>query len=75
MSAIKQLLEGHNEFINPVLKALLDRGTAGAPVNDDDAAKKEAATLIAGILTGVKISIMQAAKLIEDMELDDVTGE
>jgi len=72
MSAIKQLLEGHNEFINPVIKALLDRSGEKPVIDDEDAAKKEAAMLIAGVLTGVKVLIMQSAKLIEEMELDDV---
>ena len=71
MSAIKKLLEGQNDFINPVSTALLERGTK-TPTNDDESAKKEAACMIAGILIGAKVAIMQAAQLIQEMELDDV---
>jgi len=72
MSAIKKLLEGQNDFINPVFCALKDRGGMAPPMDDEEAAQNEAALLVAGILVGVKVSIMQAAKLIEDMQLDDV---
>lgn len=53
MSAIEKLLEGQNDFINPVSTALMDYG-AKSPMNDEEAAKKEAACMIAGILIGVK---------------------
>lgn len=71
MSAIKQLLTAQNEFVNPVFNALNERSRI-SPIGDEEAAKNEAALLVGGILVGVKIAIMHAAKLIEEMELDDV---
>ena len=35
-------------------------------------AQRDAAQMVGGILIGVKVAIMQAAKLIEEMELDEV---
>ena len=74
MSAIKRLLKGQNDFINPVFNALKDRGGT-TPMDDEEAAKNEAALLVGGMLIAVKVSIMQAVALIEEMELDDVIEE
>ena len=71
MSAIKKLLAAQNELINPVFKAMTDDG-ANKCVSKLEDAQREAALMVGGILIGVKVSIMQAAKLIEDMQLDDV---
>lgn len=64
----RKLEEAVNGPINDVLTAMMEFG-AGDP--DCDRSLLEATRLVAGILTAVKISIMQAAATINEMELDD----
>ena len=68
MTATEKLLAGQNDHLQPVLTKMVETGSAGS--TDIEPSQKEAALIVAGILTAVKISIMQAGKLIEDMGLD-----
>ena len=72
MSAITKLLKAQNELINPVFNALTERVDKEAPVTKLEDAQREAAMLVGGILIGVKMAIEQAAKLIEEMDLDEI---
>lgn len=64
----KKLEEAVNGPINDVLTTMMEFGE-GDP--SCDRSRVEATRLVAGILTAVKISIMQAAAMINEMELDD----
>lgn len=68
----KKLEEAVNGPINDVLTAMLEFGNGiDGLVEDIPEQQKEAARVVAGILTAAKISIMQAGTTINEMELDD----
>lgn len=71
MKVVSKLLTAQNNFVNEVFNTLNEFAKT-PPVNDEEAAQKEAALIIAGILTGVKVSMMQAIALIQEMELDEI---
>ena len=72
MSAIKQLLTGQNEFINPVFKAMTERERIPKTGKPLESAQKEAAAMVGGLLIAVKVTITQAAKIIQEMDLDEI---
>jgi len=71
MKVVQKLLDAQNDYINEVFNTLTEFAKV-SPVNDEEAAQKEAALIIAGILTGVKVSVMQSVALIQEMELDEI---
>ena len=62
----KKLEDAVNGPINEVINAMLG---FGAGVSSGD--QTDAARVVAGILTGAKVSIMQAMATINEMELDE----
>lgn len=68
----KKLEEAVNGSINDVLTAMLGFGNGiDGLVEDIPEQQKDAARLVAGILTAAKVSIMQAGATINEMGLDD----
>lgn len=73
MSLTNKLEAAQNELLNVVLIALLEAGKAkneaGKALLPD---QREAALLVVGLMTAIKVLIMQAGELITEMELDDL---
>lgn len=73
MSVTTRLEAAQNELLCPVLTGLLEAGDgtteAGKALTQ---AQREAALLVAGLLTAIKVLVMQAGKIVNSMELDDV---
>ena len=68
----KKLEEAVNGPINDVLNAMLEFGEGiDGLIEHIPKQRKDAAKVIAGILTAAKVSIMQAGATINEMELDD----
>lgn len=73
MSALSKIEAAQNDLLQPVLTALMEAGAAENEAGKALASEqREAALLVAGILTGVKIMVMQAGQLIREMELDEL---
>lgn len=74
MKATTKLEAGVNSFINEVLTTFLEIGNGQNEVDGKDLvpAQKETCTLIAGMLTGVKVTILQAGAIMNEMELGDI---
>ncbi len=68
----KKLEEAVNGPILDVLRAMVEFGSADTGTLDDESkAQVEAARMVAGTLSAVKVLLMQAGGLINDAELDD----
>lgn len=84
MSVTSKLEAAQNELLNPVLIELLKAGrskiellkagrselVSGQKTLEPE--QRQAALLVAGILTSIKVLVMQAVKLIDEAELDDL---
>lgn len=73
MSATGKLEAAQNELLNPVLTALIEAGgeknEAGKALEPE---QREAALMVVGLLTGIRVLIMQAGETINSFELDDL---
>lgn len=74
MKAITSLEVGLNSHINEVLVAFVEIGEGKSDGGKTDIvqSQREICTLVARILTGVKVSLMQAGAIMNEMELGDI---
>lgn len=71
MSVLARMEIAVNEHLTPIAAKMMEVGEAGKDTGLG-LGQKKTALLIAGILTGVKVQIMQAGKFVEEAHLDNL---
>lgn len=68
MSVATKLETAMNELLTPVLVAMMEAGR-----NEDlQAEKREAAMLVVGLMTAIKVLVMQTGEIVMEMDLNDL---